>query len=388
MMLWKHEPKSLLKYFSYAIHDSEFKDNPVSPVSSSNLVADTTWEFTYGLEGWAEATTTEMNADVYHMGGEMRIKVLSSSSSSGGDASIAHIDSPLMSLPIGERETFVLRYRFDGPSKYAKIRLRGDFNAPHPASHDFMSWGGDGNMDDGFIDLYFPIVGDGLWHIGYSEIENKQNRARSKLNGKITQIRLWPGYHYNDFSIPPVTGNSFHVDWIRLIRAPVINRVTGCAGEKYFQNDTMTKPEFSIRTEKHVINDGFHQSRTVWMRGVTSHPYALTYNCIWQGNEKITLEGHNFGHGGVNGSGAPAHVFIDGQPCTYVRHDTIIPQQKITCLTPKYRKDFYHTGFDLMSLVEIRNGKLTGLTHSSTLLKYARPPPKPTNIILSNFASR
>jgi hypothetical protein len=375
-----------LLVLSEAAHDSQFRNDPVSATSSSNIASDTTWEFKYGLDGWAQATSTEMDAEVYHMGGEMRIKILSPSLVNNDLG--AHVDSPIMSIPIGERETLAMRYRFVGPSTFGKIRLRGGPNIPVVTDHGLLDWGNDEVSHDGFVNVYFPIIGDGMWHIGYAEIENERNDVMTKLNGTITQIRLWPGHHHGGFSIPPVEGNSFNVDWIRLVRAPVINKVTGCAGEKYFHDQTMTNPQFNIETDNSIINQVLHHFRTVWIRRQTSHPYSLTYNCLRRGGEEITIEGHNFGLGGVNGSGAPAHVYIDGKPCTYVKHDIDDPQRKLTCITPVLSETIQnHDHYD-KSLIELRNGKLTGLSDMSTSLIYARSPPKPIMIFLSNFASR
>jgi hypothetical protein len=397
---------------SSALHDTEFGNNPpphpVSATSSSKIAADVTWEFNHGLEGWGQATSTEMKAEVYHMGGEMKVEILAPAPSVNGIADdvhvvTAHLDSPVLNVPIGERETLALRYRFDGPSKFGKIRLRG-FHVPDAVDHGFVDWGNElgGEQDGhdhghGFLDVYFPIVGDGLWHIGYAEIE-KGNDVKKMLNGTITQIRLWPGCHRqqnsgskpSEASIAPMEGNSFHIDWIRLVRAPVINRVTGCAGEKYFHTKSMEDKgaEYNIEAKRSTINDKLHQYQTIWIRRQTDHPYSLTYNCISRGLEKITLEGHNFGLGGINGTGAPAHVYIDGQPCTYVKHDLHFPQQKITCLTPMLRHEYENNNHYLHSFIEVRNGKLTGLTDTSTSLQYAVPPPKPVNISLTNFASR
>ena len=364
--------------------------------SSSNIAADTTWEFKDGLEEWAQATSTEMNAQVYHMGDEMRIEILGSSSTSvvddhnsNNNDNLAHLDSPVMNVPIGKRQTLALRYRFDGPSTFGKIRLRGGFDIPNVIDHGFLHWGNDNGEDEkGFLNVYFPIIGDGLWHIGYAEIDNGHNDIATKLNNTITQIRLWPGCYLHESSISPKKGNLFHIDWIRLVRAPVINRVTGCAGEKYFDNEELKNPEYNIETQNSIINNVLHQFRTVWIRRQTDHPYSLTYNCVWRGHEEITIEGVNFGLGGVNGLGAPAHVYIDGEPCTFVKHDSDFPQEKLTCQTPKLRHDLQNNQIYHRSLIEVQNGKLTGLSDTSTSLQYAQHPPKPTKIFLSHFASR
>jgi hypothetical protein len=366
-ILKRHIQNAPLLLFSQAIQLS------TQPLSSANVASDVTWEYQYGLEGWAKATSTEMNAEVYHMGGEMRIEILGSSTNHD-----PFVDSPQMMVPLGIRQHFTLRYRFYGKSKFAKIRLYG------------INSSNDSNMHQknnvGSLDVHFPILGDGLWHVAYAEIGNSYNDATGKnVNGTISKIRLWPGFAYQGHSVAPSKGNSFHIDWIRLVRAPVINRVTGCAGEKYYAHKELVHPEHNIETQNTVINNALHHFRTKWIRRKTDHPFASTHNCVWKGSEEITIEGSNFGVGGINEIGAPAHVYIDGKPCKYVSHDRSTPQQRLTCLTPEFHdsSDNYH-----VSLIELKNGKLPGLIDESTLLQYAHPPPAPTNLFLSNFASR
>ncbi len=407
-ILSRHESPSLVRS----------SDSVLLPFSSTqNSAFDTSWEFTHGLEGWAQATKSEMNAEVFHMGGEMKIHVLGSLDGDDDDDddddekshranarteerdATAHIDSPLMKILIVERQTLAFRYRFNGRSKFAKIRLRGS-QEPLEIDHGLVDWGRDFEEEEhGFLNLYFPVQNDGLWHIGYAEIDRDKvlNVTVDKLNGTITQLRFWPGVSLVDeknsvqISKAPLQGSSFHIDWVRITRAPIINRVTGCSGEKYFWTKEQGKehPEYNIKSYVTTINDMLHHYRTEWIRRETNHPYSLTYNCRWEGFERITIEGHNFGFGGVNGSGAPAHVFIDGEPCTYVEHDLFKPQEKMTCLTPKFQ-DHYKNDIQAYqtSIVEVHNGKLTGLSDMSLSLQYAVPPPKPINLSLSNFASR
>ena len=85
----------------YDTRNSKFQ--PLTSLSS--IAADVSWEFTDGLEGWASATYNEMQAEVYHKNGEMRIKV------NGGEP---HFDSPPLFLPIGNetRHAVVIRYRY------------------------------------------------------------------------------------------------------------------------------------------------------------------------------------------------------------------------------------------------------------------------------------
>ena len=332
-----------------------------------------TWEFNEGLEGWGQATSNEMQLAVYHMGDEMWIDI------EGPDA---HIDSPNMNVTIGLRQTVALRYRYIGSSIFGKLRV----------TTSKLEHGRDENHGGGFFDTYFPIIGDGRWHIGYAHIYLNEEKVSVALNNTITQLRLWPGCHRVsdkswEQSDAPHSGNAFQIDWFRLVRAPVLNRVTGCNGEKFARDEDFNEIHYDVDAVKLKVNGVLEHHQTIWKRRLLNYSYASTYNCLRKGGEAITIEGNNFGEGGINGSGAPAHVFIDQMPCTFVKHDPHLPQQRLTCITPSLRvesSDYqYHT-----SIVEVKNGKLPGLIGTSNLLAYAYNPPRPTNLTLTNFASR
>jgi len=94
----------------------------------------------------------------------------------------------------------------------------------------------------------------------------------------------------------------------------------------------------------------------------------------------ITIEGRNFGNGGINGEGSPAIVLIGENPCTNVVHDANDPQSKLTCTTPPM------TDFD-DSAVFVLNGQLPGLNDTVPYFRYAAPPPVPDSLQVSNHAA-
>jgi hypothetical protein len=53
--------------------------------------------------------------------------------------------------------------------------------------------------------------------------------------------------------------------------------------------------------------------------------YGITYNCLREGGDRITLVGHNFGEAG-------ARVTVNGRPCHSVVHD--VPQTQVSCTAP------------------------------------------------------
>ena len=64
-----------------------------------------TWDFEDGLDGWANASATEMEAETYNRGGELR-GVVTGSRAAG---SAPHIDSPRMAMTVDDRHTLVFR---------------------------------------------------------------------------------------------------------------------------------------------------------------------------------------------------------------------------------------------------------------------------------------
>ena len=333
---------------------------------------DIAWEFFEGLEGWGESTSNEMQAEVYHMGDEMWIEI---------EGPNPFIDSPIMdvSTNVGLEQRLALRYRFVGQSKFGKLSLSVDERGVQNATSRSTN-----------VDVYFPIAGDGKWHIGYVPIDvNKdENSIENDSICSISQIRIWTGCRRDSEkvwkqSVSPQSGDAFQIDWIRLVRAPIINRVTGCNGEKYAVDQSFEKIHYEIDEPiKSKINGVLEHHRTIWRRGSTRYPYASTFNCLRKGEENITIEGLNFG------SRAPAHVFIDHSPCTFVRHDINFPERRLTCISPPSRPEYDGGNYFRPSIIEVKNGKLPGLVGTSTQLAYASNPPAPVNIALSNFAAR
>ncbi len=347
-------------------------------------------------------------------------------------------------------------------SRMTKEELRETMTLTN-ADHGFVDWGGDdiyntqpgkegsegSKGSEGFLDVPFTILGDGQWHIAYVDVDWEDEDVNQSMNGGISQMRLWPSFVDTDevmgesksssnnssttllaSSMSSSSSSSFQMDWIRILRGgPVIRRITGCRGEKYSNSVSFQDIIYDITTHLDLehVNPLLGHTRTTWNKremnlksfhhhggyngthggnddddddtGSHLYEYASTYNCLRGGGEVITIEGYNFGAGGVNGSGAPAHVYVDERPCTHVTHDIIHPQRRLTCITPPSMEivdddgDNSRTSTSWVyshgaSVVEVRNGKLPGLKGTSTWLAYATPPPRPVHVSLSHFASR
>ena len=366
-----------------------------APPSTKSINTQASWEFNHGLEGWGQATSNELQGDLRHMSDEIHMTVLGPE---------PHLDSPRFEMDLQESYVFAMRYRFVGKSTFGKIHLRGSetmmaegmARRNTTSSSTIYGW----EAKDLFSEVYFPIQGDGLWHIAYAKID--WNHKTSSINvdslktaAIMLQMRLWPACERdsnNTFeqSLAPHSGNVFHIDWIRIVQGPVIHRVTGCSGNKYFKTELMEEPILNVESQVYKINGVLSRYRTVWTHntGQEKFPFASSYNCLRQGGETITIEGIHFGGGGIKDFGAPAHVYIDGRPCLHVTHDEYIPEKQLTCITPAMESSDMTKHWISPSVIELYNGILPGLVVRSQFFQYAVPPPSPQNLTVSNVASR
>lgn len=326
---------------------------------------DVRYEFTRGLEGWGRATSNEMQASVSHRGDEVWIDV---------EGSQPFVDSPPMNITISPAQYLAMRFRHVGLSSFGKIAL---------IMEDEME-------DESQVDFYFRTL-ETSWTIAYLNVEGDQQEHVGK---KIMKLRLFPGVQRSSHkvweqSIGPDSGDGFQIDWLRIVRAPIIHRITGCKGEKY-SNDAFDEISFNLgATEVSHVNGELEHHRTVWkLAAGHEFSYAASYNCLRGGQEKIMIEGYNLGEGGVNGEGVPATILIDNAPCSHVTHDDIVPQERLFCTTPPMSTDENEFYQHQPSLVKVMNGKLPGLVGTSSNLAYASNPPAPVHISASNAASR
>lgn len=408
-------------------NDNDSINMNTQPVSSQSGVAlDASWEFNDGgVEGWAMATSNEMHAHVsHHDNGEMRIQFLAVSSSSTSDSNNSnstgdreeretHVDSPpifLSSIPL--QQVVAIRYRYVGDQRRGKLRLRGGSQPPpsHNSAWDVPSNTTNGTImvttDDYFADVFYSVRGDGKWHTTYayfsaSVMDDHHNNATevTPFTGNLTQMRLFPATSSIPSSISShsnnsnnnKSGQSFHIDWIRLVRGPSVQRVTGCKGEQHsdssFQNhddDIVSSVQHHVRTH----HDFVKSHHTTWLpynntSSNNSPCYSRVYNCLVHGGETITLEGTHFG----TGTDVAASVYVDSKPCVNVTHDARSPQTKLTCVTPS-RDDDNNNDYTTDSRVEIRHGVLPGLRDTVSYFRYAVPPPRPVHVTVSNVAAR
>lgn len=88
------------------------------------------WDFSDGLEGWANATASEMEAEVYARGGELRGAVQGIKADAhvngtwAGEGVTPHFDSPRLALTVDDRHHLVLRMLYSGPARTGRALFR------------------------------------------------------------------------------------------------------------------------------------------------------------------------------------------------------------------------------------------------------------------------
>ena len=105
---------------AFQVHDStnlpnETQDVPLATPSKSPINTQASWEFNHGLEGWGQATSNELQADLRHMSDELHMAIQGPG---------PHLDSPWFGIEIQETYVLAIRYRFLGKSQFEKIHLR------------------------------------------------------------------------------------------------------------------------------------------------------------------------------------------------------------------------------------------------------------------------
>lgn len=336
-----------------ALNGGAALDQPLS--STAGFAADLSFDFQDDLEGWGEATIPEAHAVVDQFDGILRITA---------EGSSTYVDSPIISIPLQERHTFVTRYRSLGGGSRGKFQL-----TTANASNTFH------------VELPLKVKNDGLWHTELTEITVPQSISPLKL----LRIRMFP-------ALPLAEGSAFHIDSIHLIRVPIIKRVTGCSGEMYSNSSSFDVSYYDTREQTIQVGDALFARRTKWRHSNLDLEYGRSYNCLRAGGENILIEGLNFGEGGLHGIGSPALVAINDEPCTNVRHDITSPQQILKCVTPPMPIELVDANGPYISFplqVKVQNGAFpSGLLDSMPFFTYAKAPPHPENLYAFNLASR
>lgn len=351
---------------------------PVIPPISSNLPHGAVrYEFEGGLDGWGNATAEQVGAELTSFGGELRGEIT---------AATVALDSPRFVIPVTDRTTLVLRMAYLGTATRGLFMIRtGAAEPPVGYARGDARWSAveslarDGNRTAAQWVREFAVVGDGAYRTYYIPLFGARAPRPSPL-GNLTQLRLHPVWSPTGV----VPGATFQIDFLRVMEAPTLLRVSGCGRVTPHAEALGTtlplalpRPPFApwVRPAGTFADQSFaHASNVTIVRGLgsdnTSLTYGITYNCLRGGGDFITLRGTHFGLEG-------ARVLIDGRACTHLVHT--VPQEEVRCRVP--------AGVGESVNVTIANGVLPGLRDTKPLLSYTVGPAPPTTLTLSNIGA-
>ncbi|GLE05960.1 hypothetical protein PINS_up015171 [Pythium insidiosum] len=127
--------------------------------------------------------------------------------------------------------------------------------------------------------------------------------------------------------------------------------------DKYYQVQSNTA--VMNCTELNAYTNGIHRS-SAFSCGAMALPLASTYNCPREGGTRIRISGEHFG-------ASDAIVTVDGLECTDVVH--IVPELELECTLPPASSAWIASP-TTPSVVQIRNGRLHGLSDDAPFLSY------------------
>lgn len=313
--------------------------------SNNGAEVDVAWEFNVDIEGWANATSEEMQMEVRTENGELRASII-------GD--VPNIKSPRMYIDTSRRHYCVIRMMYFGGATEGELYLH--------------SGGGVMQREDLDSIVMFPFELDntGVYKNYYLPIHQY-------LSGPLLTLRFQFPQEINTKRGARRYREGLSIDYIRIVRSPEVWRTRGCL-DKYFGHNNMVVPYYNVTSSTEVING--HLSLYSFVKNqMPEMQYASTYDCPLTGNVNITVDGINFGRN--------ARVFIDQQECPVLefisnpkdgeRVETLI------CQLPASKS------YGAVN-VRVQNGILPGLFQElSHMFQYRTAPavpavPIPTNI--------
>jgi hypothetical protein len=366
------------------------------------------WDFDGSLDGWAQATWSELGAEVFVEGGELRGRV------QRGDVS-PRLDSPMMSLVVDDDYVVAMRIKRSGglAARGAVSARLLHWSAEQSDAQSLPRTFGEGPTTVVTVPFDRSVGGDGRYAIVFAPL-SEVIRGTS-----IVQLRVHPVSVPADAAAAGEAGargvaaaagfepwSTFAIDWIALVKRPSIDKVEGCV-QKYFDSRPLPssvglerRAEDGVFVLRAAVNgsnlfvarsvatneDGLLATAVEWQAADPLRRYSTTYNCPRDGRGwRLRVTGRNFGdYSGAGGAGASApwdSVTIDGQPCLDVVE--VEPQSVLECTLPSARAD---SALDRV-LVEVRQPDLRDLRDAQPLLSYAVPPPQPQAPQPSNVAA-
>jgi hypothetical protein len=254
---------------------------------------------------------------------------------------------------------------FSAYSRYWRLIVLDNYNGASVGIREISLDG----YDERVTPVAFKLINNGDYQNYYLPIN-------TFLGGMLLRMRLEVIYKDNIEANPHKGGTVFreglHIDYIRIIRAPVIWKVRGCL-DKYYDSPNYENPQYNVQANIDMINGNLPLYS--FSENNLTLQYATTYDCPLSGGIPITIEGINFG--------AYPNIFIGNKSCIVTSNQIWTVEsrvQQVTCILPP--------GQSGLQRVRIVNGAHPGLLYEiSSSLSYRTAPPVPIRPTITNICA-
>jgi len=132
-------------------------------------------------------------------------------------------------------------------------------------------------LDQGVATQDFDLTNDGQFHTYYLPV-------KEVLMGRMTQMRLVVAQEregeegVSNSSVGASKGESMAIDYIRIIKAPIINKVSGCV-DVFAENPNFDPLYSNVSRTDSIINQYLRMTSTEF-HSMSGMEYGKTYNCV------------------------------------------------------------------------------------------------------------
>jgi hypothetical protein len=248
---------------------------------------------------------------------------------------------------------------FSSQSQYWRLFVVDNYGGPAVGIRKVSFIGYTNNI----VVLPFTLNNTGSYHTYYIPIGQS-------LIAPIQRLRF---EFYQSSSSNKYQGSfgTFQIEFIRIVRAPEVHKVTGCI-DIYYDSVSLQNGDPSVTSVVNLINGVLPLEYFAKQSNTLS--YATTFDCPLDGGIDITVEGVNFGES--------ARVFVGDNECI-VKSLISSTTDTIICTLPSTS-----LSSSINSTVTVQNGVLPGLFVNFFGLFYRTNPVVPSPPLVTNIGAR
>jgi Bacterial lectin/IPT/TIG domain len=333
------------------------------------------FDFAEGKGNWGSAAADQQGLEATQTAEGLRLRLTHNHDRP------AWIESGPMNVTVIDTSFVVVRMRHLGKARVANLTMELEGVKSLERRHALPDW----ELPAlGMESRNVALFADGQYHDYAFPVYLVREISPTAAPTRITRLRLYPAYD-TDAGVGTVI-----VQWIRIIHAPTITRVTGCLRPR--PDAAASQPQYAIGSgegrpippyrlfvREGAGNDRFFANAEDAIyaenaKGDATLPYAATLSCSPYGGDRILIQGKHLGSN-APGDRTPL-VSVNGKPCTNVRVEKW--ESELSCTVPPGTGNFVP--------VVVAHAESPIVSDAEPLLSYA-PEPIPPRIVLLNVAA-